>query len=488
MSSKRVHLIGVCGTGMGQLAVLFRAAGAEVTGSDVAFDPPVGPELERHGVRCLQDYREENLGDPDLVVVGNVIRKDNVEAVAAEKRGLRRVSMSGALREEFLKHRRSVTVAGTHGKTTTSAMVTHLLRAGELEPGWFVGGVPKTLPAGSGLGRTKRALLTTSSTVKERAPFVLEGDEYDDVYWSKQPKFLDYVGVSPEDIVLLTSVEQDHIDIYADLPSYLAAFEALVAKIPADGILVAYAGDPLVRRVAAACPARVVYYALDGDDIGDATVTWHGALAPIDEIGRQNFDLFAGGVSVGRFAMPIVGAHNVKNAVGALAVCAEGFSVPWSTLRRSLLGYEGVKRRQDLLAEVDGVRVYDDFAHHPTAVEETLRAFRAKHPSGSLFAVFEPRSATACRSLHQESYPGAFKAATRVLLAPLGRTNVPESERLDLDRVVAEIGPQATLATSVDDIVQTLVREAKPGDTLAILSNGAFGGLHGTLIEALKAR
>lgn len=487
MTTKKVHLIGVCGTGMGQLAVLFRAAGAEVSGSDVAFDPPVGPELERHGVRCLREYREEHLGDPDLVVVGNVIRKDNVEAVAAERRGLRRVSMSGALREEFLRGRRSVTVAGTHGKTTTSALCTHLLRAADLEPGWFVGGVPKTLPAGAGLGRRQRGLPVSGGKVEARSPFVLEGDEYDDVYWSKKPKFLDYVGVSPDDVVLLTSVEHDHIDIYADLPSYLAAFEALVAAIPEQGILVAYAGDPLVRQVAAKSRARVVYYALDGDDVGDAVVTWQGALAPIDDVGRQNFDLFAGGVSVGRFAMPIVGAHNSKNAVGALAVCAEGFAVPWATLRRALLGFEGVKRRQDLIAEVSGVRVYDDFAHHPTAVDETLRAFRQKHPSGALFAVFEPRSATACRSLHQEMYPASFAAATRVVLAPLGRSNVPEGERLDLERVVREIGPRATLASSVDDIVETLVTEARPGDTIAVLSNGAFGGLHRKLTLALEA-
>lgn len=485
---KRVHLVGVSGTGMGQLAVLFREAGAHVRGSDLAFDPPIGPELARHGVECLRGYDQAHLHEPDLVVVGNVIRKDNAEALAAAERGLRRVSMSGALREEFLQNRRSVVVAGTHGKTTTSAMVTHLLRAGDLDPGWFVGGVPKTLPAGAGLGRTRRALPTTSSSVKERAPFVLEGDEYDDVYWSKRPKFLDYVGVSPNDVVLLTSVEQDHIDIYADLASYLAAFEELVAKLPEQGILVAYAGDPLVRKVAAASRARVVYYALDTDDVGDAVVAWQGALAPIDELGRQNFDLFAGGVSVGRFAMPIVGAHNTKNAVGALALCAEGFAVPWSTLRRALLDFTGVKRRQDLLAEVGGVRVYDDFAHHPTAVEETLRAFRAKHARGKLFAVFEPRSATACRALHQSAYPASFAAASRVLLAPLGRSNVPEAERLDLARVVREIGPHATQAASVDEIVQTLVREAAAGDTIAVLSNGAFGGLHGKLIEALRAR
>lgn len=485
--SKHVHLIGACGTGMGQLAVLFRARGDEVSGSDVAFDPPVGPELERHGVRCLREYLPEHLDGAELVVVGNVIRKDNPEATAAIARELPRMSMSSALREEFLRGRRSVVVCGTHGKTTTSALCTHLLRAADLEPGWFVGGVPKTLPAGAGLGRRQRALPTQGSQ-HVRAPFVLEGDEYDDVYWSKKPKFLDYVGVSPEDIVLLTSVEQDHIDIYADLEAYLRAFEALMAAIPEGGLLVVYAGDPLVRQVASHCRARTVYYALDGDDVGDAVVTWQGALAPVDELGRQTFDLYAGGVSVGRFAMPIVGAHNTKNAVGALAVCAEGFSVPWQTLRTGLLRFEGVKRRQDLIAEIAEIRVYDDFAHHPTAVAETLRALRAKHPKGTLFAVFEPRSATACRALHQEQYPPSFRAADRVLIAPLGRSNIAEAERLDLARVVADIGPHATLGADVDSMVRMLASEAAPGDTIAVLSNGAFGGLHAKLADALRAK
>lgn len=481
---KRVHLIGVCGTGMGQLAVLFRARGDEVSGSDVAFDPPVGPELERHGVHCLRGWDPSHLEGAELCVVGNVIRKDNAEAQAADAAGLTRVSMSGALRDEFLRGRRSVVVAGTHGKTTTSALCTHLLRAAELEPGWFVGGVPTTLPAGAGLGRSQRGL-PVGGQPRSRTPFVLEGDEYDDVCWSKRPKFLDYVGVSPEDVVLLTSIEHDHIDLYADLESYLRAFEELIARIPPDGLLVAYAGDPLVRRVAAACPARVVYYALDSDDVGDVTASWHGALAPIDDLGRQAFDLYAGGVSVGRFVMPIVGAHNTKNAVGALAVCAEAFAVPWATLRTGLGTYTGVKRRQELRGEPGGIRVYDDFAHHPTAVDETLRALRAKHPKGALFAVFEPRSATACRALHQELYPRAFGAATRVVLAPLGRSNVPEAERLDLERVARELGDKATLGGSVQAIVETLVAEARPGDTIAILSNGAFGGLHGLLLEAL---
>lgn len=485
----RVHLIGVCGTGMGQLALLYRQLGAEVTGSDVAFDPPVGPELERAGVSLLQGYAAEHLQGPlDRVVVGNVIRRDNPEAQAAERDELPRSSMSRALREEFLRGRRSVVVSGTHGKTTTSALCTHLLRAGELEPGWFVGGVPKTLPAGAGLGRQRRALPTEGSRQPAYAPFVLEGDEYDDVYWSKRPKFLDYIGVSSEDVVLLTSVEHDHIDLYADADAYRATFEQLVAAIPPGGLLVAYAGDPAVRALAAKAPCRVVFYALENDAVGDAMVTWHAAPAPIDELGRQPFDLFAGGVSVGRFAMPIVGEHNVKNATGALALAAEAFGVPWATLRRSLLGFEGVKRRQDLLATVGGVRVYDDFAHHPSAVLPTLRGLRQKHPQGRLFAVFEPRSATACRALHQAEYPPSFQHADRVLLAPLGRSNIPIEERLDLDQLLTDIGPRATLGGTIDEMVATLVAEAEPGDTIAVLSNGSFGGLHQKLIDTLTQK
>jgi UDP-N-acetylmuramate: L-alanyl-gamma-D-glutamyl-meso-diaminopimelate ligase len=486
-----VHLIGVSGTGMGALAALFRQAGHDVSGSDAAFDPPIGPALEAAGVRCLRGFDPAHLEPrPDLVVVGNAIRRENPEAAAAEARGLTRVSMSAALREHFLAGRRPLIVAGTHGKTTTAAMCAWILTRAEREPGWFIGGLPKNLPAGAAIGSTRRKLTGHGAAGGSgaRAPFVVEGDEYDAVYWHKQPKFLDYVGVGDDDVAIVTSVEHDHIDIYPDVASYEAAFRAFVRAVPPGGLLVCDAKSPRARAIASEeSRAHVAFYALQGDDTGDVTPTWLGALSTVDPGGNQLFDLYAGGVSCGRFALRVPGAHNVRNAVAAIAACAEGIGAPVSGTRQALATFEGVKRRQDLLGTPGGVRVYDDFAHHPTAVDETLRALRARHADGSLWAVFEPRSATACRAIHQAAYAGAFAAADHVVLAPLGRSNVPEGERLDLTRLASAIGPKAEAPGSVDAIVERVAAGAHPGDTVAVLSNGAFGGLHARLVAALEA-
>ncbi|MDB4942400.1 MAG: UDP-N-acetylmuramate:L-alanyl-gamma-D-glutamyl-meso-diaminopimelate ligase [Labilithrix sp.] len=488
----RVHLVGVAGTGMGQLALLLRDAGHDVSGSDTSFDPPMGPTLEAAGIRCLHGFDAAHL-EPglDLVVVGNAIRKDNAEAVRAEELGLRRESMSGTLRDEFLARRRALVVAGTHGKTTTSSMCAWILSEAGLEPGFFIGGLPKNFPSGAAIGSTKRKLVTGSAGASAKpAPFVVEGDEYDAVYWNKRPKFFDYVGGSPDDVVMITSIEHDHIDIYPSPGVYEAQFEELAALVPGDGVLVCDARDARVRRIVAEhATAKTVFYGLEGDDTGDITPTWQAALVAPDAVtGAQPFDLYAGGSFCGRFALEVPGAHNVRNAVGAIAACAEGFGVGVATARAALATFKGVRRRQDLLGQPGGVAVYDDFAHHPTAVDETLRALRSKHPGGTLWAVFEPRSATACRALHQEEYVHAFGAADRVLFAPLGRTNIPEDERLDLVKLAHAIGEKAVAATSVDDILGTLVAGTKSGDTVALLSNGAFGGIHTRLLAALAAR
>ncbi len=483
----RIHLVGVSGTGMGALAALFVEAGHEVSGSDVAFDPPIGPALEALKVRCLTGYDAAHVsGDPapDLVVVGNAIRKNNPEAVAAEQLGLPRTSMSGALREHFLARRRALVVAGTHGKTTTSAMCAWLLKQGGFEPGWFIGGIPKGLGVGAAQGSTKVRL----DRDRGRAPFVVEGDEYDAVYWHKQPKFLDYVGASPDDVVIVTSVEHDHIDIYPDAASYEEAFRELVRRVPERGLLVCDAHDARVRAVVAEAKARVVYYGLERDDTGDISPTWHAAPAHVMPDGSQAFDLFLGGASLGRYALRVPGRHNLRNALAALAATVEGFGANVNDARTHLASFEGVKRRQDLLGEPDGVRVYDDFAHHPTAVDETLRALRARHPQGQLWVAFEPRSATACRAIHQDAYARAFDVADHVLLAPLGRTNVPPEERLDLARLARELGPKAVAAPDVDAIVARLSKGARPGDTVALFSNGAFGGVHARVLSALQAR
>jgi UDP-N-acetylmuramate: L-alanyl-gamma-D-glutamyl-meso-diaminopimelate ligase len=483
-----VHLLSVAGAGMGSLAILFREAGHEVSGSDVAFDPPTGPALDAAGVKCMKGWDPAHLEPrPDLVVVGNMIRRDNPEALAVESRGLPRTSMSRALRDHFLAGRRPLVVAGTHGKTTTATMCAHVLAKSDREPGWFIGGVPRSLPAGAAIGSTKRRLTATDAA---RAPFVVEGDEYDDVYWSKRPKFLDYVGVGGDDVVILTSVEQDHVDIYPSELAYEEAFRALVRAVPEGGLLVVDAHAARARAITREeSRARVAFYALDGDDTGDVTPTWSAAMAANDAAGNTQFDLFAGGVSCGRYALRVPGAHNVRNALATIAACAEGFGVDVRGMRAALATFEGVKRRQELLGAPGGVRVYDDFAHHPTAVRETLAALRARHPEGTLWAVFEPRSATACRALHQMEYARAFDLAARILFAPLGRTTIPEDERLDLARLVRDLGAEkASALPTVDGIVARLAEGARAGDTIVVLSNGAFGGLHARLLAALEAR
>ncbi len=479
----RVHLVGVSGTGMGALAALLREAGDEVSGSDVAFDPPVGPMLRELGIRCLVGYEAAHVESeprPDLVVVGNAIRRTNPEAQATEALGLPRTSMSGALRERFLAKRRPLVVAGTHGKTTTSAMCAWLLSRAGFDPGWFIGGLPKGLPASAAIGSTR------IRPGQGRAPFVVEGDEYDAVYWHKQAKFFDYVGVGPDDVAIVTSIEHDHIDIYPDVASYEEAFRAFVRKMPEGGLLVCDARDPRVRDVVTReARARVAWYALERDDTGDVTPGWVAAPAAPLSGAAQAFDLFAGGVSCGRFSMRVPGHHNVRNAVAAIAACAEGFGAKVTDLRTHLASFEGVRRRQDLLGEPRGVRVYDDFAHHPTAVDETLRALRGRHPGGALWVAFEPRSATACRALHQEAYARAFDVADHVLLAPLGRSGLSATEALDLERLARDLGDKGQAMPSVDAIVERLSAGATSGDTIALLSNGAFGGIHQKLLDAL---
>ena len=473
---------------MGQLAMLLRDSGHDVSGSDVAFDPPMGPALEAAGIRCLRGYDATHVtSELDLVVVGNAIRRDNAEAVRAVELERPRESMSGTLRRLFLAGRRPLVVTGTHGKTTTSAMCAWVLETAKLEPGWFIGGLPKNFPSGAGIGGTRRKLTAAGA---RPSPFVVEGDEYDADYWKKEPKFFDYVGVGRDDVAIVTSVEHDHIDIYPTRDVYEAQFEALLERMPDGGLVACDARDPRARAlVKAHARCNTAFYALEGDDTGDVTPTWQGALVAVDSAsGAQPFDLYAGGSFCGRFALKVPGAHNVRNAIGAIAATCEGFGVHIEDARRALATFEGVRRRQDLLGQPGGVSVYDDFAHHPTAVDETLRALRSRHATGRLWAIFEPRSATACRNIHQHEYETAFDAADRVVFAPLGRANIPDDERLDVAAIARAIGERAEAAGSVDAIMDLLVREARAGDVVALLSNGAFGGIHDRLLRALEGR
>jgi UDP-N-acetylmuramate: L-alanyl-gamma-D-glutamyl-meso-diaminopimelate ligase len=462
---------------MGAFAGLLKAAGHRVTGSDTAFDPPMGEALLQWGIETLVGFDPSHLEPaPDLVVVGNVCRSDNPEARAAIDRGIAYQSFPRALRELFLAGRRTLVVAGTHGKTTTAALVSYLLDAAGLDPSFLVGGIPKNFSASFRLGKG--------------GVFVVEGDEYDSAFFDKVPKFWSYRPHS----AIVTSIEHDHVDIYPTMEAYRDAFRGFVSRLPPAGLLVANAADREVAAVCARAPCRVAYYALAGDRELFAPPEWMAApIAPTGEL--QPFELYTGGARVGVAVSPLVGEHNVRNATAAIALLAEAMAVPVDGAVRKLAGFLGVKRRQELRGVADGVRVYDDFAHHPTAVEVTLRGMRARFPTGRLVAIFEPRSATAARNTHQAAYPGAFDAADLAVIAPVGRRGIAPDERLDVPALLAALRARGRAAQtvaegpgSVDAIVETVAKYVRPGDVIVVLSNGAFGGIHDKLLAALAAR
>lgn len=491
-----IHLVGVAGTGMGSLAGLLAELGHRVSGSDVAFHPPMGPALKEWGIECRQGFLPDHLEPaPDLVVIGNVCRPDNPEARAAIERNLDITHMAGALQRFALSRSIPLVVSGTHGKTTTSSLCAWLLHACGANPGFFIGGIP------GNFGRGFRAPTVGS-------PLVIEGDEYDTAYFEKTAKFLHYRAHH----AVITAIEHDHIDIYPTAESYSAAFERFVAQLPSDGTLVANSDDPEVVRIAseqARCP--VEWYGLDLDLQALSKRPGHSRVWTVRDVqtegSGQRFllcELDADGSARqhGEVSLPLCGEHNLANALAALVSGMVCFNIPFEAAAGALTDFRGSKRRQELLATPAGIRVYDDFAHHPTAVDKTLRGLRARHPEGRLFAVFEPRSATACRRLHQAQYPSAFGAADEILIAPVGRPELGALEKLDTERLACELrhdGKQARAFRSsaaspsqpgsqldaVEAMISHLCARARCGDTIALLSNGAFGGIHAKLIDEL---
>jgi UDP-N-acetylmuramate: L-alanyl-gamma-D-glutamyl-meso-diaminopimelate ligase len=470
-----VHLIGVAGTGMGAFAGLLKAAGHRVTGSDTAFYPPMGDALKAWGIETMLGWEPKNLSPaPDLVVVGNVCRKDNPEARAAIDGAMNVRSFPKALGELFLQTRRSLVIAGTHGKTTTSTLTAYLLDRAGLDPSFLVGGVPKNYGESFRLG-------TGGS-------FVVEGDEYDSAFFEKIPKFWSYRPHS----AIITSIEHDHVDIYPTMDGYRDAFRGFVSRMAPDGVIVANAADPEVVRACEKAPCRVAYYALASDE-AHTLAPWTAAPMKPTE-GKQPFEVFVGGTRVGVASSPMMGEHNVRNALASIALLSESLGVAPEQSMRALGGFEGVKRRQELVGKPGGVFVYDDFAHHPTAVDVTLRAMKGHHAGGRVCAIFEPRSATASRATHQNDYPAAFSAADYSIIAPVGRPEIAASEKLDVHKVVEALRARGRAADtvqagpgSVDEIVEKVTAWARPGDVVAVLSNGAFGGIHGKLVTALSS-
>ena len=441
--------------------------GHVVSGSDTAVYPPMSDYLAALGINVMVGYNAANLDhQPDLVVVGNVIRKDYAEAQALLAGDLPYMSFPELLGERFLKHAHSTVVAGTHGKTTTTSIVAHLLDAGGLNPGFLIGGVAKNFD------RTARAGAGTE--------FVVEGDEYDTAFFDKGPKFLHY---KPK-TAILTSVEFDHADIYRDLEHVKEAFRGLMAILPPDGLLVVRDDDEGANEVARDATCDVWRYGPGRP--------WDGRIEDVDTVrGVMRFSVLREGVSVGTFDSIMVGDHNLWNQVAATAVAVSRGLSP-DAIAKGFATFAGIKRRQEVIGDAGGVTVIDDFAHHPTAVAVTLHSLRQRFGKRRLWAIWEPRSATSRRAVFQAAYTDAFGEADQVVIAdPFDTSRVAEGDRFSSERLVEDLtakGVDAINLPDADQIAATVAARAHPMDVVAILSNGAFGGLHKKLLTALAAR
>ena len=468
-SVKRIHLVGVAGTGMGSFAGMLKAAGYDVTGSDESVYPPMSDMLAAWGVEVMTPYSPANIdaARPDLVIIGNVIRRVNVEATAVRDRGIPQMSFPAAFGSLVLAGKHSVVVAGTHGKTTTSALMAHVLVSAGTDPTFLVGGVTVNYAGNFRNGK---------------GPFVVvEGDEYDTAYFDKGPKFMHYRAKT----ALLTSVEFDHADIYRDMAHYESAYDKFCATLPADGFLAVAASYPNAVAIARrSSKAHVATYAAHGDaEYVPENLRFgpEGARFVIREP-RGN---------AGEFLLPMSGHHNVENALGVYAA-SRALGLSADQIREGFASFSGVKRRQEIRGEIGGVLVIDDFAHHPTAVRETITAIRLRYPDRRLWAVFEPRSNTSRRNIHEREYKSAFDgAALASIRVPEPHDKVPVDEQLDIGKVVAtlrEHGIDANASPDVDELVKKVIAESQPGDVVLVMSNGAFGGFIPTLLEGLRGR
>jgi UDP-N-acetylmuramate: L-alanyl-gamma-D-glutamyl-meso-diaminopimelate ligase len=463
----KAHLIGICGTAMATLAAMLKHKGLDVRGSDQDVYPPMSDFLATEGIPTLSGYRAANItADLDLVIVGNAISRGNVELEEVLDRKIRYCSLPEAVRDHFLWGARSVVIAGTHGKTTTTALAGWILTHGGVDPSVLVGGIARNFgPHGS------------SYRVGQGRDFVIEGDEYDSAFFDKSAKFLKYL----PDLAVINNVEFDHADIYADLDAVMLAFRRLVNLVPRGGLVLLGADNPGALALKGAVRSRVATF---GTGSG---LDWQAHdLESSGSVTR--FGVRREGMPFGEFQLPLLGAHNVRNALAGIAVATEVGIGP-ERIAEGLRRFAGVRRRLEIVGTANGVTVYDDFAHHPTAVAETLSGLRASSPSSRIWAVFEPRSASSCRKVFQEDFARAFGGADQVLLAPVFRSMLPDSERLSVPQLVRDLdrsGRSAREADSIDDIIATIVREQRAGDLVVIMSNGGFGGIHQKLLRALE--
>jgi UDP-N-acetylmuramate: L-alanyl-gamma-D-glutamyl-meso-diaminopimelate ligase len=463
-SPRHVHLIAIAGVGMASLAGMLRVAGYDVTGSDQAVYPPMSTLLADLGIAVREGYRAENLEPrPDLVVVGNAMSRGNPEVEAMLAAGIPYCSLPEALMRLFLGKRRRAVVVGTHGKTTTSALLSWVLHETGGDPSFMVGGAIRNFPHNFRLGQGPW--------------FVAEGDEYDTAFFDKGPKFLHY----DPDALLVNAIEFDHADIYRDLDHVKGAFRTLLERLRPTAVVAASADFPEVRAVVEASGRSAVYF---GAGSGS---TWH-AEDVWDDGAATRFTITGPGGKRWPAALSAPGAINVANALGVVALTS-AMGLALDGVVAGLATFRGVKRRQEVIAEGRGITVIDDFAHHPTAVAGTLAALRARYPKRRVWALFEPRSNTTRRRVFQDAFAAAFAAADRVTFGAVHRRDqLPESERLSLDELVAGLAARGVAAETCEDpdaIAALVARQVASGDVVVLMSNGGFGGLAGKLLAAL---
>jgi len=466
MIQKHIHLIGICGTAMASLAGMLKQRGHKVTGSDAAAYPPMSEFLNSLNIPVLQPFSETNLQPrPDVVVVGNAISRGNVELEFVLNECIAFQSMPQLLHDEFLCDKERLVVAGTHGKTTTSSMLAWIFDQAGRRPSFLIGGIPENFGSSFALG--------------EGGEFILEGDEYDTAFFDKGPKFLHYF----PDAVILTSVEFDHADIYKDLDEVKTAFKRLVNLIPQRGLLVAWDGHPNVDECVSRALCRVERYGFGENStwrIVDVEYTPELTRWRVLRDGRLWADIEFG----------LAGEYNVLNATAAAAMAAN-YGIESEAIAGALRTFRSVKRRLEVKAEIGGITIIDDFAHHPTAIAQTLKAVRSRYDGRRIWAILEPRSNTLRRNVFQHELVQSLAMADQIVLADVFKSSaIPEHERLDPAAVVADLnsaGHPARLLGSADLIVDAISPELRSGDVVAILSNGGFGGIYEKLPARLKS-
>ena len=467
---RNIHLIGICGTAMASLAGMLQERGFRVTGSDAASYPPMSTFLESLGIPVAEPFAEANLSPrPDLVVVGNALSRGNVELERLLDERIPFCSLPQILHDEFLVGKNVLVVAGTHGKTTTTSMLAWIFETAGLQPSFLIGGIAENFGRSFGLGAGQH--------------FILEGDEYDTAFFDKGPKFLHYF----PDSVILTSVEFDHADIYKDLDAVETAFKRLVNLVPRRGRIIGFdsgesAGASINRCLQEAfCP--VERYGTS------ARAGWKIANLQLGEE-RTSWSVLQDGKAWADFEFPLGGECNVWNATAAGAL-ASNYQISKDVIAKALETFRSVKRRLEVKAEINGITIIDDFAHHPTAIEQTIRALRARYPQSRLWVVLEPRSNTMRRNVLQDALALSLALADQVVVAAIFKSEaIPEAERLDLNRVIEQIqkrGKQARILADADAIVNAIAPELRERDVVAILSNGGFGGIYEKLPQRLRA-